>query len=896
MLRLLLAASAALLASCTASPPSPPSPERSPVEQFVGTVHRTVLPNGLTVLAREQRGSGVVAINTWVKAGYFNEPDEVAGMAHLFEHMFFKGSQAYPGPEAIAQAISAAGGSSNAGTIYDSTNYYVVVPKESFAAAVAVEADAIARPLFDPAELRKEAEVVIEESNRKLDNPPAVALERMLAVSYTQHRVRRWRIGSNEVLRNIRRENLLAFFETLYRPENIVVTVAGDVTPAEALAAVQAKFGGIPRGTLRKERGPQEPAQDRFRFGRSEADIKEGYTVLGWHTVPENHADEVTLEVLAAILGGGRSSRFYRAAVGPQAASTVAADHFTFDDVGVFSVTASEPEAHRGEVERRLVAEVERMKRYGPTPYELQQARNASDAAFLRGIDTGLEQAQALSRAEARGSYRDLVKQQAQLAALTADEVRDAARRYLALDKLTLYHYQPKGAAAMTEAEAHARVEAAARVEVAAPEAAPLPDVRNTVRVAAGDAPPRTFTLSNGAQLVVQQRGAAPLVSTAILFKGGRTQESAANAGITRLMLGTLRRGTGARSGAAIDRELGFLGAQLAPFAADDGFGFQLEATTAAYEPALDVVADVLLHPAFSEQGVALEKAVQAAAIKRQLDSSAERPMQLYRAALFGDHPYGLPDLGTEASVAALDRAKLEAWWRASIAADRAMVVVVGNVDAEDARRVIEARLAALPRSAAPLRAVPPAPRLARTVENVEQRDRKQTALVIAFPAVPPSHADWPALRLLQSITSGLSGTFHAELRGRQSLAYVVYARPVAFAREGTFVGYIACEASKEAAARRGLLDEMHQLRGEGVKAADVERAKAYFSGSTRIARERNASLATEYAGDYMLGLPLDHVDRLLDGIPRLTPDAVRAAAGRYLATDDYVYAAVRGR
>src|SRR5262249_20122642 len=158
------------------------------------------------------------------------------------------------------------------------------------------------------------------------------------ATSFTRHRVKRWRIGSNEVLRNIRRENLVQFFETLYRPENIIVTIAGDVAAEEALPIVQRTFGTIPRGELRKERGPAEPPQTAFRFGRSEADIKDGYTVLGWHTVPENHPDEVTLDVLQGVLGDGRSSRLYRGAVGPDAASSINVEHFTFDDVGLFSI------------------------------------------------------------------------------------------------------------------------------------------------------------------------------------------------------------------------------------------------------------------------------------------------------------------------------------------------------------------------------------------------------------------------------------------------------------------------------------------------------------------------------------------------------------------------------
>jgi zinc protease len=419
--------------------------------------------------------------------------------------------------------------------------------------------------------------------------------------------------------------------------------------------------------------------------------------------------------------------------------------------------------------------------------------------------------------------------------------------------------------------------------------------MRNTVHVAAGDAPPKRYTLSNGATLVVQARGTAPLVSTAVTFRGGRTQETAANAGITRLMLGTLRRGTRSRTGPVIDRELDFHGAQLAPIVADDGFGFQLEALTTQYEQALDLLADVLLHPAFAERGLALEKSVQAAAIRRQMDSSSERPLQLFRAAMYPGHPYGLPELGTEASLGSLDRAAVQGWWQGAVAADRATILVVGNIDAEDARRVVEAKLAALPRTGAALRPLPPAPKPTRVVESVEQRDRKQTSMVVAFPAVPLAHPDWAALRLLQSVTSGLSGTFFAELRGRQSLAYTVGARPVAFAQQGSFAGYLACEASKEAAARTGLVGEIHRLAGDGVQAADLARAQSYFSGSTRIARESNSALAREYATNVIADLPLDRVDRLLVEVPRLTVDQMRVVARRYLAGEDYVYAAVRG-
>ena len=877
------------------APAARTSKAAAPGEEFVATVRRTVLPNGLTVLIREQKGSGIVAVNTWVKAGYFHEPDEVAGMAHLFEHMFFKGSKAYPGPEAIAEAISSAGGRTNAGTIYSYTTYYAVLPKENLAKGIEIQADAIANPLFDPAELKKEAEVVIEESNRKLDNPGPVAFERMIATSFTQHRIRRWRIGSNEVLRNIRRDNLMQFFETLYRPENIIVVIAGDVSASEALAVVERTFGSIPRGQLRKERGPAEPPQSAFRFGRSEADIKEGHTVLGWHTVPENHADEVALDVLAGLLGQGRSSRFYRGVVGPQGASQVSASHFNFEDVGLFSVSATHPEANRAQVERRVIEELERMKRFGPTAYELAQAKNAAQVSFLGEMETALGQVEALALYESRGSYRDIATRLARLDAVTADEIRDAARRYLATERLTLYHYQPKGSAAVTPAAAEERIRQAQAAAVTAPPPLALPDLTNHVRAATADAPLRTFRLSNGATLAVQQRSGTPMVSTRVFFRGGRTQETAGNAGITRLMQAVMRRGTASRSAEAIDREIEFLGTQVSAYTQDDGFGFGFDTLTRFFEPALAVAVDVMLNPTFPEEGIAREKALQVAALRRSLDSAIERPLQLFRSAMFPGHPYGLPEHGTEATIASLDRAALQGWWKSSLAADRALIVVVGNADAEDVRRVVEDKLAALPRTVGTLAAAPaPRPPAAMT-EAIEVRDRKQTAMVIGFPAAAPASTDWHALRLAQSMASGLSGTFFRELRSRQSLAYVVFAGPQGHAQQGTFFGYLAGEAAKEQTARNALLAELRKLRDAGVREEDLARAKSYFAGSTRIGRESSSALAGEYGRNYVLSVPLDHVDLTLRTVPGISVADLRAVAQRYFSGDNYVYAAVRG-
>lgn len=900
-MRTALAALAALglAASCSVEPARQASPQpvarASVARAVVEGTRRTVLANGLTVLTRERPGSGIVALDAWVKAGYFHEPDEVAGMAHLFEHMFFKGSRAFPEPADIARAISGAGGTTNAGTIYDSTNYFIVVPRENFARAARIQADAIAHPRFDPGELRREAEVVIEESNRKLDNAPAVAFERMLAASYTRHRIKRWRIGSDEVLRNIRREDLLAFFETLYRPENIVVSVAGDVTHAEALATVEREFGAIPRGTLAKSRGPAEPPQDRFRFGRGEADIRQGQSVMGWHTVPQNHPDEMGLEVLARVLGGGRASRL-NALVGPQGASSASAQHTTWDDVGYLAIQASLPEANRRAFERGAIAAVERLKAHGPTQYELALARNALKSALRRELDSALGQARTLARAEARGSYRDVERDEAAIDAVTAAQVQALAQRHLRLEALTLYQYQPRGAAAMDEAQALAMLREGA-AQAARPVAErPLPTPRTRVRLAREDAPVRESTLSNGARLVVRQRTGSAGVATGIWFRGGRLEETAANAGITRLLVGAMRRGTTSRPGESLERELEFLGARVGSTHLDDGFALTLDAEPETWEPALGLVAQMLVAPAFAASGLEREKAQLLAAQRRELDSSVDRPAQLYRAARYGDHPYGLPEHGSPASVGRMDEGAVRDWWRRTIAADRATIVVVGAVDADDVRATLEAHLAALPRAGAPIAVPTPPEPPAGVREAVESRDRRQTAFIVAYPGVAVAHPDYLKLRLLQAVTSGLSGTFGQELRGRQSLAYTVRVTAEGHALDGSFVGYLACAAGKEAGARAAMLAEMRKLREAGPAPEDVARAKAAFAGATRIGRDSSTALAAEYGRNAVLGLPTDQVDRVLAAVPAIDAAALKAVAARYAGGESYVYAAVRGR
>src|SRR3954468_12250293 len=208
------------------------------------SVHRSVLPNGLTVLIQEDHSAPVVAIVTYVKVGYFDETDEQSGLAHALEHMFFKGTQRR-GVGDIAKETKASGGYLNAHTIYDNTTYYTVLPSSGFAKGLDIQADAYANSVIAADELAKEMEVIIQEAKRKSDNPSAVATETLYELLYDAHRMRRWRIGREPGLRAFTREKMLAFYTNFYRPSHTILVIAGDIDPADALRRVTELYGAL---------------------------------------------------------------------------------------------------------------------------------------------------------------------------------------------------------------------------------------------------------------------------------------------------------------------------------------------------------------------------------------------------------------------------------------------------------------------------------------------------------------------------------------------------------------------------------------------------------------------------------------------------------------------------
>ena len=363
---------------------------------------REILPNGLTLLVRRDTSAPVVAIVTHVKAGYFDETDDIVGIAHVLEHMFFKGTPTR-GVGEIARETKSAGGYLNAHTIYDHTSYFTVLPADSFERGLDIQFDAYANSLIDADELARELEVIIQEEKRKRDTPGALAIESLYALLHDRHRIRRWRIGEEHALRKLTREQLVSFYRYWYRPGNTILSIVGDIDPDVVRREVLVRYGALLGGDPVRTPGPREIEQPGFRVREWSGDIAQQQVAFGWRAPSLEHLDSAALDLASIGLGSGRASRLYRAVRERQLASNVSAFNYTARDVGVFVVHAESPAAQAREAAVEAWRELMAARDRGFRVSELTRAQRIIEARWLRRLETMDGQASYLASWEAEG-------------------------------------------------------------------------------------------------------------------------------------------------------------------------------------------------------------------------------------------------------------------------------------------------------------------------------------------------------------------------------------------------------------------------------------------------------------------------------------------------------------
>jgi zinc protease len=861
------------------------------------TVQRTVLPNGLRVLVRRDNSAPVVAIVTYVCAGYFDETDDVVGIAHVLEHMYFKGTPSR-GVGEIARETKAVGGYLNAATIYDYTSYYTVLPASGFVTGLEVQFDAYANSLIDAEELARELEVIIQEAKRKADNPHALAIETLYEVLHDQHRIRRWRIGRESGLRALTRERLIAFYRNFYRPGSTILAIVGDVDPDGALREVERRYGALATGKPVRTPGPREKRAAGFRYREWAGDIGQTQLALGWRTPGSEHPDTPHLDLLATALGAGRASRLYRAVRERTLASSVASYNYTPTELGVFVVQAEAPPATAAAAARAAWHQVSAAREEGLTALELERAKRIQESRWIRGLETMEGQANHLAEWEALGDWRLGDRYLERLLTATSAQVRDVAQRYLKPDRAGVVVYRPQTSPQVAADAATARVLIdTGRLEALPPTGTAVP--RTAAFVAFADpvfereeAGVRVYRTSAGVPILVRRKPGAGLVHLGVYALGGAAGDGEERAGLSTLLVRTALKGTSRRSAAVIAEEGELLGGSVGGATGVESFGWSISVPSKHARAALELLADVVTDAVYPAEALETERTVAIADVVSLRDDMYRYPMRLAGITAFAGHPYGVPVSGTEESLRRVAVEELRAWHGGRVRRAHSVIGVVGDVSPDDAAALAGRVLRDLAPADAPAIPRPVWPGSARTA--TEARDKAQTALAMLFPSPARDDDDRFAAAMIAGVASGLGGRFFEELRDKHSLCYTVHAFQAERRLAGTFAAYIATSPDKEDVAREGLLREFEKLRATPVAADELARAQTYAIGTHAIRQQSGGSVLADVVDAWLFGR-LAELDEFEEQIRRVTPERMRAVAERYFDPARRVEGVVRG-
>lgn len=832
------------------------------------------LDHGVELIVCEDHAAPVVSLQAWCRAGSIHEGDWLGGgLSHFLEHMLFKGTEQRDGTE-IAKSVQAAGGYINAYTSFDRTVYWIDSPTSGFETCLDVLCDTVANATLPEDEFEKEQEVIRREFAMGDDQPESVLGKRLFSTAFSEHPCRHPVIGHLDLFNQLTREDLADYYHRQYTPDNVFLVVAGDV---DAQRVEELVAGHWQNFTRRRRVRYGEPDPEPRQLGRREHHemfpTELSRLRMAWRVPGVTHPDLAALDVLATLLGHGRSSRLYRRLREELALTrAVGAYAWTPASSGLFIISAETEPQDRLRAQDAIVECIDKLtfgkNGGGVRADELEKASRMTLSSVFhslttaRGIATDLATNWMLARnLEFTRHYVDAVE------SVEVDQVRDVAQRYLVDESLTVVSLNPEGSAAAN----------AETVEDVAP--AVLSDSRAKPDVA-------VETLDNGLTLLVKEDRRTPLVTAHGVFRGGLMAETSADNGITRLLARLLAKDTESRSAEEVANQIESVGGSISAGGGNNSLGVTANFMRQDFDLGMGIWSQAMLTPKFLDDAVERERDFQIAAIKAEEDRPMAVAMQRLKAQLFGDHPYGLRGNGSQESVASLDGGALASFHQGLVTGRNGVVAVCGDVDRAEVIDCVSASLAGMGGGeklfdGAGGDLVVPAV-TGSTVTDFH--DKSQAVLLVGFPTGGIAHPDQTALELLDEACSDMASRLFIRIREEMGLAYSVGASRVLGLDTGCFLFYVATSPEGLEEVQVALLEEIAKLAEGGLTAEELERAQASLIGKDAIGLQSAGQWAGTMAINELLDLGWDHHLKSADEVAATDVAKIQDVAARTFA------------
>lgn len=833
-----------------------------------GEVHQRILPNGLTIIVREDRSSPVASIQAWCATGSIHEGRHLgAGLSHILEHMLFKGTETRDAQE-VTQAIQDQGGYINAYTSFDRTVYWVETPSDGVEETLDILADAMMNSTLPEDEYVKEQEVIRREFAMGKDDPNRVSTLLLFSTAYAVHPYREPVIGHLDVYNQLTRDQVMDYYRERYVPNNMAFVVVGDVDAEKVMGQLEEFFADYPRQSLEPVFIPEEPKQLARREQHVEFPTELTRLGLAWHIPDISSPDAPALDVLAAVLGQGRSSRlFQEVRERLELVHGISSFAFTPFYPGLFAVRAQCDPENRLPVEEAILEVIATVQEEGISEDELAKAKRQSISDRVGQLTTTRGQAGDLGINWLYTRSLDFTQHYLeQVQEVTVEDVQRVARKYLRPRNLSVASLNPIGSLAEPEAG----------------------------EILVGERRIERFELSNGLKLLVMEDPRLPLVNMTAVFRGGLLAETPETSGITQLFSDMLLRGAGERTARELAETIESAGGSVSTFAGNNSFGVSLEVLAPDRDLGLELLGDILVSPRLLEEDLDREKSTQIAAIKAEEDQMIARTRNLLRRNLFGEHPYALTTTGSEESVRALTREQLVEFKDHYLTAANGVVAVFGDVKAAEVVEKAEALLGGLPEGEPRFEETDEGANLADSLAVRDYVDRQQAVLMVGFQGPDLHSEDRYVLEVIDQACSEMGSRFANRIREELGLAYFIGSGQLLGLAPGMFFFYVGTDPGRAADVEAEMLDEIGNLARNGLSEEELERAKKKLVGRQQIRNQSNANFAFSSALDELYGLGYDHYHAVPGLVEAITEEDVRRVAAKYFDGQPRVVALVK--
>ncbi len=856
------------------------------------------LRNGCELLVLEKHSAPVVSVQGWMRTGGIHESHWVgAGLSHFCEHMMFKGTTKRP-TGVLDQEIRGAGGDDNAYTNSERTVYYITCQSSGFETSFNVLADMLMDSTFPPEETVKEHKVVYKEIERFLDNADGVLWETFEQTLYQVHPYRIPVLGYPDRFQRVTRDEVWGYYQERYSPDICTFVAVGDVDAKVIMPKMATTLGAWVRKSVPPAPIEEEPEQLAPRSVQITHPLCQVPKIqLGYPGIALRNDDLCPLDLLASILGDGRSSRLYREVKDKGLVSDISAADYTPMYKGYLVINATVESGKMDAARDAIVNVMESMKAIPPTPAELARAKQKMKTARITSQMTADGLAGALGQdwiVAGDLDFSDHYVERIQL--VTAEDVVRVAKKYIVAHKLNVAIMLPKEEFKEQAATAKkdAPADTALQDELKALQA--NPDVEGATLLA--DKAVFEFKLkSNGIRVVVREDRSLPLVSFTVASLGGTRWEPAELGGSGNLMGSMLDRGTIARSKLKIAEESENIGATVGSFATKTSFGLSATGLMQDAPKLIELAADCMLNPSFSNEELTLLKQETLQNIAQEDESITTMNMKVLRPLLYGNHPSSRQLMGTRESVEKINADDLKKIHKAWVQPENLAIGVAGDVSALDAVKLIKAQFGDLKAGSFQAPTVPPIPDLTQGVSGETTKEGiKGAVLTLGFRGVDSKSPDREPLELIGNLLSGLGGRLSIALREKQGLAYEISVHSDSQLDGGSMIFYIKTDNKSLDLSLDGMWKEVNKLRAEAVPAKELDSIKNFLSGNEAIELQSQPGVATRLALSQLYGEGAAKVFARKDRLEKVTPDQIQAAAKKYLGPEKWAKAILKAK